>query len=138
MERGEHFWWEGDNIPLCLSLPSRGCHNALAEQPLRITACPAHGTDEFLKRAWSYRRERKRAGISMPSLHLLQMKGLGIIIQDSYFKAAFQLCKGNLSVMLLGELGDRAAVTAPATAGTWAATAEGGQCPPGSCSSCLG
>lgn len=35
------------------------------------------------------------------------MKGLGIIIQESYFKAAFPLCEGNFSVMLLGELGDR-------------------------------
>lgn len=32
------------------------------------------------------------------------MKGLGVIIQDSYFKAAFQFCEGNLSVMLLGEV----------------------------------
>lgn len=53
---------------------------------------------------WSCRGERKRADISVPSLHLLQMKGLEVIIQDSYFKAAFQLCEGSFSVMLLGEV----------------------------------
>lgn len=88
-----------------------------------------------MERGWSCGKG-ERASISVPTLHLLQMKGLGIIIQDSYFKAAFQLCEGNFSVMLLGELGDRAAVTAPATPGAWASEAQ--RCPPGSSSGCVG
>ena len=81
----------------------------------------------FLRSVWSCRSERKRAIASVPSLRLLQRKGLGITVQDSSSKAAFQLCEGDPSMMLLGELGDRAAVTAPATAGCCRAAPRGFQ-----------
>lgn len=49
------------------------------------------------------------------------MKGLGVIIQDSDFKTAFQLCEGNFSVMLLGEVvaGQLSQPQSPRVFGRW-------------------
>lgn len=97
--------WRETTFPFARPCPPDGA--AMSWPSSRSGSLPAQPVTQMLCcvfEAHLVLQGGERADISVSSPHLLQMKGLGVIIQDSYFKAAFQLCEGNFSMMLLGEV----------------------------------